>query len=251
MDQIRANRGFMKSSFAALPGGQSDQSKGVPEPPLELPHDPRAETIPLPAPSRNVLSNNDLHACMKNRRSRRRWTNESLSQDELSFLLWATQGVEEILGDDYATLRTAPSGGARHAFETYLVVNRVNGIRPGVYRYLPLSHELLFLFSEPSLREQVFRATFGQKFVADGVVIFFWSCVPYRGEWRYTIAAHKIMLLDAGHLCQNLYLACEAMGTGTCAIGAYDQEAVDQLLRLDGEDEFVVYLAPVGKIPSK
>jgi SagB-type dehydrogenase family enzyme len=59
------------------------------------------------------------------------------------------------------------------------------------------------------------------------------------------------MLLDAGHLCQNLYLACEAMGAGTCAIGAYDQEAVDKLLKLDGEDGFVVYLAPVGKIPSK
>ena len=56
------------------------------------------------------------------------------------------------------------------------------------------------------------------------------------------------MHLDAGHVCQNLYLACEAIGAGTCAIAAYDQEAMDRFLRIDGRDEFAVYLAPVGKI---
>ena len=67
-------------------------------------------------------------------------------------------------------------------------------------------------------------------------------------EWRYGAAAHKVIALDAGHVCQNLYLACEAIGAGTCAVAAYDQEAIDRLLRLDGEEEFVVYLAPVGKV---
>jgi SagB-type dehydrogenase family enzyme len=66
-------------------------------------------------------------------------------------------------------------------------------------------------------------------------------------EWRYDVAAHKVIAIDAGHVCQNLYLACEAIGAGTCAIAAYDQEAVDGLLRIDGKDEFAVYLAPVGK----
>ena len=73
-----------------------------------------------------------------------------------------------------------------------------------------------------------------------------WSCIPYRGEWRYTVRAHKVMLVDVGHVGQNLYLACEAMGLGTCAIGAYDQLKTDAFLRLDGHDEFVLYLAPVG-----
>ena len=67
-------------------------------------------------------------------------------------------------------------------------------------------------------------------------------------DWRYDLAAHKVLAVDAGHVCQNLYLACEAIGAGTCAIAAYDQDAIDRLLRVDGEDEFVVYLAPVGKI---
>ena len=79
-------------------------------------------------------------------------------------------------------------------------------------------------------------------------LVFIWSCVPYRGEWRYTTKAHKVMLLDAGHVCQNLYLASESIGCGTCGIGAYDQSSVDDFLGLDGSDEFVVYLAPVGRI---
>ena len=66
-------------------------------------------------------------------------------------------------------------------------------------------------------------------------------------EWRYGLAAHRAILLDAGHVCQNLYLACEAIEAGTCAVGAYDQEAMDRLLGLDGEEELVIYLAPVGK----
>jgi SagB-type dehydrogenase family enzyme len=67
-------------------------------------------------------------------------------------------------------------------------------------------------------------------------------------EWRYSLAAHRVILIDAGHVCQNLYLACEAIGAGTCAVAAYDQEQLDNLLNVDGLDEFAVYLAPVGKI---
>jgi SagB-type dehydrogenase family enzyme len=66
-------------------------------------------------------------------------------------------------------------------------------------------------------------------------------------EWRYDLAAHKVIAIDAGHVCQNLYLACEAIHAGTCAIAAYDQEAMDQFLRIDGKDEFTLYLASVGK----
>jgi SagB-type dehydrogenase family enzyme len=66
-------------------------------------------------------------------------------------------------------------------------------------------------------------------------------------EWRYDIAAHKVIAIDAGHVCQNLYLACEAIGAGTCAMAAYDQEGMDKLLRIDGHDEFTIYIASVGR----
>jgi len=66
-------------------------------------------------------------------------------------------------------------------------------------------------------------------------------------EWRYDLAAHKVIAIDAGHVCQNLYLACQSIDAGTCAIAAYNQSACDQLLGVDGEEEFTIYLAPVGK----
>ncbi len=248
MEQIHIQREFMKSNFASLLASYaSDQSRGVPEPPLEVACNETAETIVLPPPSPDTVVKGSVMACIDERRSCRSWSKAPLTLAELSFLLWATQGVREVLGDGYATLRTVPSGGARHPFETYLVLSSVDGVLPGVYRYLPLSHRLVFLFGDVEMQNKLFHAVFGQRFVSDAPATFVWSCVPYRGEWRYTVAAHKTMLLDAGHVCQNLYLACEAIGAGTCAIAAYDQQALDALLQLDGEDEFSVYLAPVGK----
>jgi len=90
-------------------------------------------------------------------------------------------------------------------------------------------------------------AALGQDFVAEAAVVFIWTAVPYRMEWRYGLAAHKAIALDAGHVCQNLYLACEAIGAGTCAVAAYHQELMDRLLGVDGRDEITIYLAPVGK----
>ena len=72
--------------------------------------------------------------------------------------------------------------------------------------------------------------------------------IPYRTEWRYTILAHKFIAVDLGHVCENLYLACEAINLGTVAIGYYEQNKFDALLELDGKDEFVALIAPVGKV---
>jgi len=143
-----------------------------------------------------------------------------------------------------------PSAGARHALETYLHARRVDGVREGIHRYLPLKHQLVVVESADNLSEAVTDACFGQTFTGRAAVTFLWTAIPYRMEWRYDLAAHKVIAIDAGHVCQNLYLCCEAIGAGTCAIGAYDQDAVDALLGVDGRNEFTIYIAPVGKLPS-
>ena len=141
-----------------------------------------------------------------------------------------------------------PSAGCRHALETYLCALNVAELEVGIYRYLPLEHQLLFEFSEEQLAERIVAATLDQSFVGRASATFVWTAIPYRMEWRYDLAAHKVIAIDAGHVCQNLYLACEAIGAGTCAVAAYHQELMDQLLRVDGKDEFTIYLAPVGKV---
>jgi len=249
MSDYKTNRDFMKSDFAESVHEISDQANNVPYPPLQKPlPEGEIQLIQLPDPDSDRLVKPDFHRLLLERQSRRKFTPESLSLAELSYLLWATQGVIVTLGLGYASRRPVPSGGARHAFETYLAINRVEDLEPGIYRYLPFSHELYFQEPAQNLPELLTEANLGQKFVGKAAAVFAWSCIPYRAEWRYMQYAHKTMLLDAGHVCQNLYLSVEALGLGTCAIGAYDQAAMDAILELDGEDEYVIYLAPVGKI---
>ena len=227
---------------------ETDQRKKVPPPPMQKPCSGGDELVDLVPPKDLTVGSMPLIEAIGRRKSRRKYTQEPLTLEELSFMLWATQGVREIASEGTATRRTVPSGGARHPFETYLAVNRVSGLEPGLYRYQPLEHKLCFLRADDELGNKVTSACRDQRFVGKGAVVFLWTVIPYRAEWRYTIVAHKMIALDAGHLCQNLYLASEAIGAGACAIGAYDQAKADALLGVDGEDEFVIYIAPVGKI---
>jgi len=245
MASFDENRAFMKSLFGESPR-PSDQQRGLPQPPVQ--HEPPdgAELIDLPPPDQGAPQV-DFQTCLNNRRSRRRFSDSSVTAEELSYLLWATQGVQRATDDGYATFRPVPSAGARHPFETHLAVNNVDTLTAGLYRYLPLSHQLVRTSEASDLPDRLTAAALGQGFVGHCAACFLWSCVPYRGEWRYRHHAHKVALLDAGHIGQNLSLACEAMSLGTCMIGAYDQQAIDALLGLDGVDEFVVYLAPVGR----
>lgn len=245
---IRANRDALRNGPWPDFPTQSDQQRGLPMPPPQQPTDAGAPAIDLPAPDPTVLTKPDLYACIADRRSRRRYSDESLTIPELAYLLWATQGVRQVTMGGKGSLRTVPSSGGRNPFETYLTINRVRGIEPGVYRYLPFEHKLVHLFAGEGLAQKLGELAMDQPFVGQAAVCFIWSAVPYREEWRYGTQAAKGILLDAGHVCQNLYLACESIGCGTCAIAAYRQEDLDRFLRLDGEEELVVYLAPVGKV---
>lgn len=241
-------REFLKDTIRQqIDFAHTDQSRGVPAPPIEKPFDPAAIRIPLPAPQDWALPPVDVISAISRRQSQRRFTPEALSIEELALLLWATQGIRGYRGE-HAAFRTVPSAGCRHAFETYLWLMRVIGVEPGCYRYLPQEHELLLEFRADDMAAQISQATLGQNFAGEAAVTFAWAAVPYRMEWRYGAASVKVIALDAGHVCQNLYLACDVIGAGACAIAAYDQEACDRLFRLDGVDEFVIYLAPVGKI---
>ncbi len=250
MFDICVYRDFLKDSIRkTIDFRKSDQSRGIPVPPLEEHVDPKTPRIALSDRSSwdSVIKETHLVDAIGNRRSRRNYNNEFLKIEELAFLLWATQGQRNP-GRQPPHFRTVPSAGARHSFETYLFIHRVETLPQGLYRYLPLSNELVFIYgTDNQFKMRLSQAALGQRFVADSAVLFIWTTVPYRMEWRYLQAAHRVILLDAGHVCQNLYLACEVIHAGTCAIAAYDQEAMDELIQVDGKEQFVIYLAPVGK----
>jgi SagB-type dehydrogenase family enzyme len=241
------DREFLKANWNRLEGFSSDQNLGEAIPPMQksLPDD--AQPIPLGKINHNDFSVHSLDEMIAGRKSVRKFTESKLTLAELSWLLWATQGVRGMFRDDTISMRTVPSGGSRHPFETYLVVNRIEGLEKGLYRYLPIDHSLVLLPDCPD-EDTVSEACLGQEFCGNSAVCFIWTAIPYRTEWRYGPVSSKIIALDAGHLCQNLYLAVGEIGAGTCAIGAYDQLKADQIVGVDGRDEFVVYIAPVGKV---
>jgi SagB-type dehydrogenase family enzyme len=247
---VEPYRSFLKDNVRQIVNfAVTDQSLGLAPPPIQKPVPAGGKRITLPGCEQfREHAKIDLCHAIHNRESRRSYSYKPLSLEELSFLLWATQGVRRQIDNGHA-LRNVPSAGCRHALETYLCVLNIQELEQGIYRYLPLDHELLYEFTEENLADKIVKSALGQPYPGGAAVTFIWSAVPYRMEWRYGIAAHKVIAIDAGHVCQNLYLACEAIGAGTCAIAAYDQHAMDSLIRVDGREEFVIYLAPVGKRP--
>jgi len=245
MESMETHREFLKAHlWKRWRSLETDQKKQIPHPSIQKPYPEDADLIDLVASEDLAVGKMPLIKAINCRRSRRRFTEEPLTLEEFSFLLWATQGVREVVRDGIATRRTVPSAGARHPFETYLLVYRVNGLQPGLYRYLSLEHKVYLVCSYTELADKISNAWY----IKDCAVVFIWTVIPYRTEWRYTIISPKLIALDAGHVCQNLYLACEAIGAGTCAIGAYDQDEMDTILGVDGKEEFTVYVAPAGNI---
>jgi SagB-type dehydrogenase family enzyme len=226
--------------------GASDQMRGKPQPPLELPLRDGSTTVRLPPPEGIGVKPVGLREAIEGRESVRVYSGESLSLDELSFLLWSTQGIKRSL-PGRATFRTVPSAGARHAIETYLLINAVKGLVPGIYRFIATRHALEEIDVQPGISGRVTKACLDQRFIAASAVTFLWTAVAYRMTWRYGDRGYRYIHLDAGHVCQNLYLAAVAIGCGACAIGAFNDEELNRIIGIDGTTHFVVYLATVGK----
>ena len=226
---------------------ESDQNKGLPQPDLELKYDPDAVLIDLPVVENIKVKSLDLKVAIESRKSLRKYADKKLSIEELSYLLWCTQGVKQITSRP-ATIRTVPSAGARHAFETYLLINKVEGIKSGLYRYIASSHKLMEVNLESNIVKKISDSCLRQDFINNSAVTFIWSADLYRMKWRYGERGYRYLHLDAGHVCQNLYLSSQTMNSGVCAIAAFDDDEINSLLNLDGENQFVVYVATVGKI---
>ena len=209
---------------------------------------PEVPRIALPRPGECPLLEADARTLILQRRSFRQYADQPYSLAELGWLCFATQGMVDPAN---RRLRTAPSAGARHAFETYLSVTNVTGVPRGAYLYLPTEHALVryegIAVSHEELAGALAQACLGQQFVGEGGATFIWTALPERMTARYGERGWRYLTLDAGHVCQNLYLACESVGAGCCAIAAYDDAACDRLLGLDSEREFVIYLAATGK----
>lgn len=197
-------------------------------------------TLPTPVASGDA----DIWRTLQQRRSSRLYKVEQhIAIQDLSCLLWATQGATAKWGD--FIFRTAPSAGGLYPIETYISVRSVESLMPGIYHFRPKDFDLEFI-KEGDYSIMLARAALDQAIAANAQMTFVWSALAGRSKWKYRQRAYRYIYLDAGHICQNLYLAAEALGLGVCAIGAFYDDLVNRIVELDGTEETAVYMATVG-----
>jgi len=215
-----------------------------PAPAAEQPAQRVAEILlPLPRPKSGVV----LEEALLNRRSVREWAPEPLELEDLSLLLWAAQGITEFTG---WYRRTAPSAGATYPLEVYVVVgeqgvrNGTSYLEAGVYKYNPLRHSLT-LVKGGDLRRELWEAALRQDWVRDAPASIVICAVYERTTRRYGERGYRYVHMEAGHAGQNIYLQAAALGLGTVAVGAFDDEAVARIVGAQ-RGETPLYIFPVG-----
>jgi len=231
-------QGETKYARDRLPAGYLDWRK-KPGPYKVYPDAPKMK---LPVPER--AGGMPVWEAIGRRRSVRDFVRIPLSAAALSQLLWASQGVTKVMGE-YA-LRSAPSAGALYPVETYLSIQMVEGVEPGIYHYDVREHEL-DLLRAGDFRAAVAEAALDQGFLAEAAVVFAWTAVFARSKWKYKERAYRYVYLDAGHIAQNVALAAVALGLGSCQIAALYDDEVNAVLGVDGKEESIVYMTALGR----
>jgi SagB-type dehydrogenase family enzyme len=227
-----------KYARGKLPGGFLDWAKR----PGIYKNYPDAPKVDLPqAEGRGGMP---VWEAIGRRRSIRDYRSSPLKPAELSQLLWASQGITRVVGD--FGLRSAPSAGALYPVETYVSVQMVENIGPGIYHYNVPAHRLELL-NAGDFRAAVAEAALDQGFLAEAAVVFAWTAVFERSKWKYKQRAYRYVYLDAGHIAQNVALAAVASGLGSCQVGALYDKEVNAILGVDGENESILYMTAVGR----
>ena len=185
-----------------------------------------------------------LEEAIEKRRSRRDFSGQPLTLSALSGLLHYAGGIT--LPGGYP-LRAAPSAGALYPIEIYPVVHDVEDLAPGVYHYAVQEHALELL-KEGDFRAEMVGHAVGQEMVGEANVAFILTAIFQRTRWKYGPRAYRYILLEAGHIGQNIYLAATSLGLGACAVGAFFDQGLNRLLDIDGEEEAALYLLIAGRL---
>lgn len=202
---------------------------------------PSAKKIPLSSslPTQPL----SLIEILKTRKSIRSFSTKPLNLTDLAFLLWASTGIQRIQ-QDYE-FRTVPSAGALYPIETYLVANNIETLIEGLHHYNIKEHALEEL-KVGSIGQKIAQAALGQRMCATAPALFLWTAIFQRSKWKYAQRAYRYVYLDAGHIAQNLALSATSIGLGSCHIGAFFDDEINQIIETDGTEESVIYLTAVG-----
>ncbi|OFX83626.1 MAG: nitroreductase [Bacteroidetes bacterium GWF2_33_16] len=205
-----------------------------------------SSTIKLPSP---VLKGTvSIEETLLNRRSVREFKKDALTIQQVSQILWAAYGITKEMNSPpflRGGFKTAPSAGALYPLEIYLVVGNVNGLSKGIYKYLPEGHQLLRIYDN-DVRNELSEAALNQEFINQAPVSLVYSAVFERTTKKYgKRGRERYVCMDMGHSAENVCLQAVALGLGTCAVGAFDDTMVKNVIMMPNEEE-PLYILPIG-----
>jgi len=196
------------------------------------------ETTTLPQP--RFKGGISVEEALKQRRSIRKFSESPLTLFEVSQILWSAQGTT--YNNRY---RTAPSAGALYPLELFLVVGKVQNLKPGVYKYLPVTHQLALIGKEDK-RPEMADAALDQSWVRKNAAVMVFSAVEERTTMKYGSRGIRYVHIEVGHAAQNVFLQVQSLGLGAAVVGAFDDEQTRKILNLQ-KDHHILYLMPIGR----
>ena len=197
--------------------------------------------IDLPAPKFDEKIS--FWKIIKNRQSLRKFGRDVLDLEQISLLLFGISGITRNFPQ--FAFRTVPSAGGLFPIETYLVVNNVESVDPGIYHYNIKEHSLECV-KLGDYRNNAMKACLDQKMVYNSAITFIWTAIIERSKWKYLQRCYRYIYMDAGHVGQNFYLVTEALGLAACTIGAIYDNELNDLLEIDGIKETAIYVGVTG-----
>lgn len=210
---------------------------------------PKARQIPLPTPAKD----GQLSRVLLERRTWRQFSRQPLEFGKLATLLSLSFGAQSWLGLDgigRVAMKTSPSGGSRHPIEAYVVALRVQGLARGLYHYNAATHRLEFL-KRGANAAQIRRYMNGQWWFGGAAGVILMTAVFARTQWKYPGSrAYRVVLIDAGHVCQTFCLVATWLGLAPFSTMALADTKIEKDLGIDGVTESIIYAAGVGLRPE-
>jgi SagB-type dehydrogenase family enzyme len=223
-------RGKLGGGYLELSKKPETYKRYVDSKKIQLPFPEEAETM-------------SVDEALRKRRSTRRFLRKPLTLEQLSYLLWASTGIQRREGG--YEFRTAPSAGALYPIETYVIANNVSSLETALYHYSVKSH-LLEELGNGDFSPSMAQAALGQEMFLGACAIFVWTALFDRSKWKYRQRAYRYIYLDAGHIAENLALSAASLGLESCQVGAFYDDEVNRIVGVDGAEESAIYLSVIG-----
>ncbi|MBO6552646.1 MAG: SagB/ThcOx family dehydrogenase [Roseitalea sp.] len=228
---------------------QEAKSAEVRSPGLHLPNEGRFH--PVISLKDDVQKNSALTAVMERRRTVRECDATAyVGQGSIADCLYAGLGITGWTSNCVGKLPLGmtPSGGARNPFEAYLFVKRVEGLAPGIYHYSALEHSIGRVGeTECELSDLVAGQDWAET-MSCAIVL----CASLeRTMWKYPDAnAYRVVMIEAGHIGQNIMLAATAAGLTACPTAALSHSRIRDAIGLERLTDTPVYALTIG-VPAK